>query len=80
MLRQAVYGILGVAAGVLVNFVGSWTEKAGRDSYEMLGAKPMTARNLFPTTQSVIISMIAIVVPALLCACIVAVIARKKST
>jgi hypothetical protein len=80
VLRQAAYAILGVVAGVLVNFVGSWTESTGHDSYEILGAKPMVTRNLFPSTQSIIFSVIAVLVPALICACTVAVITRKKFT
>jgi len=80
VLRRAAYGILGVVAGVLVNFVGSWTGGAGRDSYEILGAKPMVTRNLFPSAQSTVLSVIAVLVPALICACVVAVIARRKFT
>jgi len=71
------YASLGAVLGVLVNSLGFWAETSNRQSQEMLGAKTLV-RTVTPSVQSMVPSIGTIVVLALMCAFLVAVVAKKK--
>ena len=72
------YVIGGVVMGILVSLLSVWTDKTTNDSQEMLSIKAIT-RGPNATAQSTIISVIAVVLPALILASAVALMARKKA-
>ena len=72
------YVIGGVVMGILVSLLSVWTDKTTNDSQEILSIKAIT-RGPNATVQSTIISVIAVVLPALILASAVALIARKKT-
>jgi len=77
MLKRLTYASLGAVLGVLVNSLGFWADTSNRQSQEMLGAKTLV-RSAIPSVQSMVLSIGTIVVLALMCAFLVAVVARKK--
>ena len=72
------YVIGGVVMGILVSLLSVWTDKTTNDSQEMLSIKAIT-RGPNATVQSTIVSLIAVVLPALILASAVALIVRKKT-
>lgn len=72
------YVIGGVVMGILVSLLSVWTDKTTNDSQEMLSIKAIT-RGPNAAAQSTIISVIAAVLPALILASAVALMARKKA-
>lgn len=78
MPTRTSYIVGGVVMGILVSLLNVWTDKTANDSQEILSIKAIV-RGPNATVQSTIISVIVVVLPALILASAVALMARKKT-